>query len=288
MKIHFILFIFLTISTLVFSQETNADFLQKAEKELKVAVDTEDFEKAASLKKEIEIRKQIEEAAEKGDYETAARLKKSLENKTSSSEEETAIDFDSKKHADAVTKRGYTPPAPGMALVELVRVTSYKYNVDFPMFIGEKYIGSSWGIKVKEAAGLNGVGHIRLELEPGEHLIWTSADHHYFIEANVEAGKTYIVYIDATLGVKKVANTNLTPIHPYEDKKIIRALKTINFYAPQTRPSEEIEAQNNKYKKKGWINKVLSKYNTELKNNPEFTKQLTGDMNIPKEFLLTK
>lgn len=288
MKKTLIISIYLLICTLGYSQETNKELLKKAETEMQVAAEKEDYEKAAALKKEIEIRKQIEEAVANGDYEAAASLKKQLSASSSNSENETTVDFNRQEHDLKVQQAGYTGPAPEKALVELVRVTSYKYNADFPLFIGDTYIGSSWGIKAKEAAGLHGVGHIRLELDPGQHLIWTSADHHYFIEANVEAGKTYIIYIDATLGVKKVANTNLTPINPYEENKIIRALKVIDYYAPQTTSAEQIESINNKYKKKGWIKKVLAKYNSELKNNSEFTKKLTSDMSIPEEFLIVK
>lgn len=282
------IFIFLIICTLGYSQETNKELLKRAEIEMQVAAEKENFERAAALKKEIEIRRQIEEAAEKGDYEVAANLKKQLATDQSNSEAKTNIEFNKEEHDLKIQQAGYTSPAPGKALIELVRVTSYKYNAEFPLFLEDTYIGSSWGIKAKEAAGLHGVGHIRLELDPGQHLIWTSADHHYFIEADIEAGKTYIIFIDATLGMKKIANTNLTPIHPYEENKIIRALKVIDYYAPQTTSTEQIETVNNKYKKKGWIEKVLAKYNSELKDNTEFTKKLTSDMSIPEEFLIIK
>ena len=75
MKKLFIITIFLSISILGYSQETNKELLKKAETELSSVVEKEDYEKAAQLKNEIEIRKQIEEAVAEGDYQLAANLK---------------------------------------------------------------------------------------------------------------------------------------------------------------------------------------------------------------------
>ncbi|MGB0914936.1 MAG: UvrB/UvrC motif-containing protein [Crocinitomicaceae bacterium] len=286
MKKLIVFLVAVALNTIGYSQESNKELLEKAKTEMRLAAEKEDYEKAAALKKEIEVRNQIETAVKNGDYEEAARLNKAL--KSSSSEPTSAENHNPEEHLLKSSSPGYTGPAPGKALVELVRVTSYKYNADFPLFIGNKYIGSSWGIKAKEATGLNGVGHIRLELDPGHHLIWTSADHHYFVDIEVAADQTYIIYIDATLGIKKIANTNLTPIHPYEENKIIRALKVIDYYAPQTASQEVIDAKNAKLNKKGWIQKVLTKYENELKNNSEFSKKVTTDMAIPKKFLIAK
>ena len=64
--------IFLIICTLGHSQETNKEQLKNAETELSAALEKEDYEKAASLKKEIVMRKEIEEAVKNGNYEKAS------------------------------------------------------------------------------------------------------------------------------------------------------------------------------------------------------------------------
>ena len=71
---------------ITFSQ-TNTERIKEIDKEIKVAVDSSDYEKAASLKKEKAILLDIEKAVKEGDYEKAARLKKSLNNKSEKSTE---------------------------------------------------------------------------------------------------------------------------------------------------------------------------------------------------------
>lgn len=65
--------------TLGFTQEKSDERIIEIEQEIQVALEKEDYEKAAELKKEKEYRLQINEAVAAGNYQEAARLKKEME-----------------------------------------------------------------------------------------------------------------------------------------------------------------------------------------------------------------
>lgn len=84
MRLKFFFFILL-ISGNLMAQESkpeqqNKERIQQLDKALKTAVNTEDFETAALLKKEETIRKEMAVSFEKKDYERLAELKKELKN----------------------------------------------------------------------------------------------------------------------------------------------------------------------------------------------------------------
>lgn len=261
--------IFLITCTLVYSQETNEELLKKAETELSSALEKEDYEKAAVLKKEIETRKEIETAVANGDYESAAKLKKELE----ISNERGGVETNQTIESDT---RGYnkmSPPLKGKAVVEIIRVTAIAWTYQFHVFCDGEFISH-----------LMGVSHIRLDLEPGEHLIWTTGEKDHFVNITVEEGKTYFIYHDHNQGVWK-ADCDLTPVEPSDSDKISRGLSVILKHPNKVLDQKEYQSIVKKLEKKNVIQKSLDQYNSELKNDPKFSKTMKSNQYIPTQLL---
>lgn len=89
MRVVVVLISLLIFSGVLLAQTSNADRLAQIETELDRAVDNGNFEKAARLKEEREIRRDIESALEAGDFEKAASLKAQLEGNAGNNPEPT-------------------------------------------------------------------------------------------------------------------------------------------------------------------------------------------------------
>lgn len=98
-------------------------------------------------------------------------------------------------------------PAPDdKAVVYFVRPNALGALINFTYFDGEKVIGK-----------FNGPKYMRYECEPGKHLFWARSENKTFVEANVEAGKIYILEAIPTMGGIK-AGVKLVPINPKTDR----------------------------------------------------------------------
>lgn len=92
------------------------------------------------------------------------------------------------------------------ATVYIVRTSGLGALINFKFFIGEKYIGK-----------FNYGKYMKLTFDPGEHLIWARAENSSFIEAQLEAGKTYIVDAVPKMGALK-ASVSLESIEEIDEK----------------------------------------------------------------------
>ncbi|MFD0860658.1 hypothetical protein ACFQ1M_00445 [Sungkyunkwania multivorans] len=68
------------------------------------------------------------------------------------------------------------------ATVYIIRTPKLGALINFRYFIGETYIGKC-----------NYGKYFKVYLTPGKHLIWSKSENRSFIEAEVEAGKTYVI-----------------------------------------------------------------------------------------------
>lgn len=255
-----------------FAQDTNVERLAKAETELKEALAKEDYEKAAALKKEIQLRQEIEVAVKNGDYEKAAQLKGELAGKTKQQPTNTTQEFDADAHAVKAKMAGFTPPAPGKALVEILRVTHMSWGHEFFVFCDNQLVGS-----------VQGVSHIRLELEPGEHVIWISEVGNEFVKISVEANKTYFIYHDNVIG-KMDQNSDLSPVKPDEHERIVRGFEVIANHPPRTMPSVELAKNQEKLFKKKNVRKVYDPETKQFTVDMKRTDVMTVDMSIPESY----
>jgi hypothetical protein len=244
-----------------FAQDTNVERLAKAETELKEALAKEDYEKAAALKKEIQLRQEIEAAVKIGDYEKAAQLKGELQNLGTNQE--------TKGLTDNQAEHAYPKPSNNKAIVEFVRVTANGWNAEIRLFNNRNYLGSCWG-----------VSHMRYEFDPGEHFFWIYFDvHEAFLKANLEANKIYVVYIDLD-GSGVFLNLGLSPISPSDAALIERAKRVIYKHPVKVTSPNDIAKVQDKLEKNGFIDKIFKKYEKKYKDTDKTTR-LESNMDIP-------
>ncbi len=261
--------VLLLSSHLGYSQENNGEMLKKAETQLKIAVEKENYTEAARLQSEIETRKKIELAITNEDYSEAAKLKESLGN-TERTKDATQVN----KSSTINQYKKLTPPKPGMGVVEIVRVTHYDYGAIHPIFCDGKLMNY-----------VKGVSHARLELTPGEHLIWTPAESDHYVKIKVEEGQTYFIVHDFKMGVWR-SDVDMTPVVPTDTDLISRCLSVMDKYVSKVlagEPQAYLEKQIKK--KKINIEKSKEKFEQGIKDDPKLTKTVDSDQFIPIEYL---
>lgn len=90
-------------------------------------------------------------------------------------------------------------PAEGKAMVYFVRSEQMGFLINFKYFDNEKYLGK-----------FNYGKYLAYECEPGKHLFWSKSENIDFLEADLEAGKVYIVDSEPRMGAFK-AGVSLVP-----------------------------------------------------------------------------
>lgn len=271
MKKTLIISIFLTICTLGYSQETNKDFLKKAETELSTALEKEDYERAAQLKKEIETRKEIEKAVTDGNYELAAQLKKELKNSNipSTKSEPVHSEFNM---STTVSRSGFYEPEEGNVAIYIVRADKRGGLVGFEYFFNDQYIGK-----------FTGQNYLRLECKPGEQLIWASSENKEFVTAELAANKIYIIQVNHDRwGAAFKVHVSLQPLNKNDSKELKTIVKTINTLDVTAISETEIVSTDAKMKR--FIGEELTHYQNITKDKYNFRHLNKNDF-IPIEML---
>jgi|AntDeeMinimDraft_5_1070356.scaffolds.fasta_scaffold23978_1 hypothetical protein len=102
-------------------------------------------------------------------------------------------------------------PSEGKALVYFTRVGATGFLINFKYFDGEKYLGK-----------FNYGKFLAYETDPGKHLFWAKSENIDYIEAELEAGKIYIIDSEPQMGAIK-AGVKLVPfdtdINNYKNTK---------------------------------------------------------------------
>lgn len=80
-------------------------------------------------------------------------------------------------------------PTPDKALVRFMRPSGYGFAINFNIMDGEKVIGNS--------VAKSQFGYLA---EPGKHLFIATAENKVFLEAELEAGKTYYIITNVYIG----------------------------------------------------------------------------------------
>lgn len=99
------------------------------------------------------------------------------------------------------------------ASVFLIRTSKIGAIINYKYFIGDTYLGKC-----------NYGKYLKLELDPGEYLLWVKAENKSFVNAKVEAGKTYYINAAARIGVIKSA-VRFVPITNESTKVLIKVKK---------------------------------------------------------------
>jgi hypothetical protein len=96
-------------------------------------------------------------------------------------------------------------PSEGKALVYFTRVSSTGFLINFKYFDNEKYLGK-----------FNHGKYLAYECEPGKHLFWAKSENVDYLEAELEAGKVYIIDSEPQMGAIKAA-VKLVPFDNNQD-----------------------------------------------------------------------
>lgn len=169
----------------------------------------------------------------------------------------------------SILAQGFTPPSEGKSVVYFVRQKRfYAKALSFEYFHYDKYIGI-----------FKGTNYMRYECDPGEQLLWASSENKEFLDCNLEAGKTYVVFVTAVSGMGK-ARVKLKPITEKDTEAFKEAKKTIMSKPPVEMKEEVILEKNERLKE--FIANKLEQYENEWKGG-ENDHPLTPDMAISEE-----
>lgn len=159
-------------------------------------------------------------------------------------------------------------PAEGKAIVYFTRHSSLGFLINFKYFDGDKFLGK-----------FNHGKYLIYECEPGKHLFWVKAENYDFVEADLEAGKTYIIDAEPKMGAFKAA-VNLSPLdrnHKKFEKLKDKIFKSIVKGKEYTTTDEEKNEGNSEAVQLYPI--ALEKYNSK-KEKEGSVLTLSSDMNI--------
>lgn len=159
----------------------------------------------------------------------------------------------------------FVKPSEGKALVYFSRQSALGFLINFKFFDGEKYLGK-----------FNHGKYLVYECEPGTHMFWAKAENMSFVEAELEAGKTYIIDAEPKMGMIK-ASVNLSPLdknHEKFEKRKERILKSIREGKQYTATAEELaEAAT---EEADLVTRALEKFNKKKQEGDVV--RLTADM----------
>jgi len=171
-------------------------------------------------------------------------------------------------YSSQVSAQGFTPPAPGKAVVYFTRISAYGFAVAFDFYLNDKFIGA-----------FKGENYMRYEFDPGEQLIWGAGENIEFLPSDLKAGDTYIVIVDIKTGKKKPV-IGLRPVDENDTELFNRAKKLVLKKAPVVINEKDVEKLNIKFST--FISESLQLYETTLKE--ENLRKITPELAIPTEY----
>jgi hypothetical protein len=169
------------------------------------------------------------------------------------------------------------PPNEGKAIVYFTRVSSVGFLINFKYFDGDQYLGK-----------FNHGKYLAYECEPGKHLFWAKSENIDYLEAELEAGKIYIIDSEPQMGAFK-AGVKLVPYDrdpshyknqkKYEQKRkdIIEAITQQTEYISSGEAMEESQKD-----MEDLIRRGTEKYNKK-KSEGAAIKVLTPEMDFQKD-----
>ncbi|MGC4040661.1 MAG: hypothetical protein QM710_07745 [Flavobacterium sp.] len=168
-------------------------------------------------------------------------------------------------------------PKEGKALVYFTRYDATGFLINFKYFDGEKYLGK-----------FNHGKYMVYECEPGHHVFWSKSENYDFVEADLQAGRVYIIDSRPQMGAFKagvklvVFNKELDNYDRYK-KRIFKSLASGERFVPNEQEVKSEEAEI-----KDTIEKGMAKY-AKLKNeNSERIAILTDGMFFDKDYFVEK
>lgn len=170
--------------------------------------------------------------------------------------------------------QGFEPPAEGKAVVYFVRTTGIIPILQVRYYDGDKLFHE---FKKKN--------YIRYECDPGEHLFWAAVEKstfnagRYYLTADLEAGKSYIIKTEI---VPAVGYAGISTVLPDDQGEVKKSVKLIKSKTPVEISKEKIAELNDKYK--GQINQGVKAYEEKYSVSEEYViPHMSSEMSISEE-----
>jgi hypothetical protein len=139
------------------------------------------------------------------------------------------------------------------AEVYIVRTDIGGSLINFKFFVGDQFV-------VK----FNHGKYLRLELDPGEHVIWATSENRSFVRADLKAGETYVLNALPVTGALK-AGVMLFPLQDPEKGVMRRAKRYVAKFKEKVMSKEDLAKDQEKFAE--IIRLRLEKYE-KVKNKP--------------------
>ena len=132
-------------------------------------------------------------------------------------------------------------PADGKCLVYITRQSAVAAIIKFSVYDGEVFLGK-----------LGPNRYFAYECDPGEHVFIARSENTSYVEAHLEAGKTYVIDAEPKMGIG-IARVSLTPLdknHPKYEKQKAKFLKFVSkkkgeLLQNADEPEDTEDAENN-------------------------------------------
>lgn len=147
-------------------------------------------------------------------------------------------------------------PSEGKVLVYFVRSGGAGALINFKYFDGEDYIGK-----------FSGSNYMIYECDPGEHLLWASAENKDFIEADLEANKVYLILAKPQMGAMS-AGVKIFPVAKDDEKKMKKISKILLKQEPKIMDPEDLDEDEVELEE--FIQKWIAKYRKDKEKGLEF------------------
>lgn len=161
-------------------------------------------------------------------------------------------------------------PSKGKATVYFTRANGLGALINFTYFDGNKAIGR-----------FNGPKYMKYECEAGKHLFWARSENKSFVEAELEAGKIYIIDVIPRMGAFK-ASVSLVPVDK-SNYKLKHIQKLISKRDSESFSQSELDALNSEMSSVSVTG--MERYN-KLKEKGKTIPMLTQDMIVEKKDLI--
>ena len=156
------------------------------------------------------------------------------------------------------------------SVVYFTRASGLGALINFTYFDGEKVIGR-----------FNGPKYLRYECSPGKHLFWARSENKSYVEANLEAGKIYVIDVLPRMGGLKAA-VLLVPVDKY-NYKLKRIQKLLSKRDSETFEESELNALQPEMTE--LIQRGMERYE-KLKEKGKEIPILRSDMTVEEEDLV--
>ena len=157
-------------------------------------------------------------------------------------------------------------PSEGKSLVYIMRSNALASGLNFRVYDKDRFLGP-----------LPSRTYFKYECEPGEHLFWAASENRDFVEANLEANKTYVIDLRGKFGLV-IAAVGVEPYSPNVNKHVKRVKKVLKKHL-----SANVYDASRSEEKKENIEKAMEAYNRIKDKTNSKIKKLTSDMNFKNQ-----